>query len=61
MMTRLLHPNIVNFFGAVWDPPAFWLVLEYANGGSLRSALCHPVDGGASDAPAAKKTSADLD
>ena len=26
------HPNIVGFFGAIWEAPRFWLVLELAAG-----------------------------
>jgi sterile alpha motif and leucine zipper-containing kinase AZK len=47
MMAGIKHENVINFFGAVWEAPAFWLVLEYANGGSLKSALAESATEGA--------------
>lgn len=39
LMRRLSHPNIIRLLGACWDPPLVMLVLELAEGGTLRNFL----------------------
>jgi len=34
-LTRLRHPNIVQYMGAVVEPPTFCLVLQYCDGGDV--------------------------
>ena len=38
-LTQLRHPHIVQCLGAVVEPPTHCLVLEYCEGGDVRSAL----------------------
>ena len=45
-LTRLRHPHIVQYLGAVVEPPTHCLVLEYCAGGDLRTALRLPTPPG---------------
>ena len=38
-LTQLRHPHVVQYMGAVVEPPTHCLVLEYCAGGDLRTAL----------------------
>jgi len=38
-LTQLRHPHVVQYLGAVQEPPTHCLVLEYCGGGDVRSAL----------------------
>lgn len=40
------HPNVVNFLGAVMEPPTHCLVMEFCEGGDLRMALRRPTPKG---------------
>lgn len=42
LMQRFRHPNIVQFFGACWEPPHIFMVLEYMDRGGLDSVLRDP-------------------
>lgn len=42
-LSRVAHPNIIGLFGACTRRPNVCLVMEYADGGSLHTALhCRP-------------------
>ena len=38
-LTRLRHPNVVQYMGAVVEPPTLCLVLQYCSGGDVGRAL----------------------
>ena len=43
-LTELRHPCIVQYLGAVMEPPTHCLVLEYCDGGDVRTALRRPTE-----------------
>lgn len=45
-LVQLRHPHIVQYLGAVVEPPTHCLVLEYCEGGDVRSALGKPTPPG---------------
>ena len=42
-LTRLRHPNIVQYLGCVVSPPTSCLVLEFCDAGDLCRALRFPT------------------
>lgn len=39
LLCRLRHPNIIEFYGACWEPPDIMIILELAEKGSLTDRL----------------------
>ena len=49
-LTQLRHPHIVQYLGAVVEPPTHCIILEYCGGGDVLTAL--RAQGGTPGAPA---------
>ena len=45
-LTRLRHPNIIQYLGCVVSPPTYCLVLEFCDAGDLYRALRFPTPAG---------------
>ena len=39
LCAKLQHPSIIRFYGCSWEPPDVFIVLEFAEQGSLRTLL----------------------
>jgi len=33
-------PNVIKYYGSLMEGPKVWIIMEYAEGGSIRTVVC---------------------